>query len=289
MSLQANPYSLMVFSDMDGTFVSDDKNVPVHNLDSLTELYHAGGCFVPCTGRPMSGLLPLLLEHPSTQYAICNNGAQVLEVTHNTAGVQLNSLHEVNLGHERAHELMDVFEQLDVIVDIFTKSHALEAQTDSAHLHEFIHDPHVLVLARQLRKSVDVATYHELVDACDTVARISVIFRDSKTAQFVRDFVAQDARLACVSSADWNIEISDASSTKGAALSWLCKHVSQDLSYCVAFGDSFNDVSMLEVAGNGVAMANSMDGVFPYANTRLAWTNNEAGVGRYLNQLLTDL
>lgn len=289
MGIQTNPYSLMVFSDMDGTFVSDEKTLPSYNLESLTALYEAGGCFVPCTGRPTSGLPSALLEHPSTHYAICNNGAQILEVQQHEAGLQLVPLHETNLGHERAHELVELLEPLDAIMDIFTDSCALEARFDSMHLHEFIHDPHTLVLAKQLRQSVDVANYHELVDACDTIARISVVFRDQHTAQTLRNRVAQDTRLACVSSAAWNIEISDASCTKGAALSWLCEHISQDVASSVAFGDSFNDVSMLQIAGNGIAMANSMEGVSAYATTLLAWTNNEAGVGRYLNQLLADL
>ena len=282
----SSPYSLMVFSDMDGTFVSDEKTIPSDNLQSLTALYEAGGCFVPCTGRPTAGLPKLLLEHPCTRYAICNNGAQILEVHPSATGLHITLLHEVNLGHERAHKLVDMLESFDVILDIFTDSHAVEAQFDSPHLHEFIPDPHTLAFAKQLRRSVAVANYHELVDASDTVARISVVFRDPHTAQLLRKLIAQDPCLVCVSSADWNIEISDASCTKGAALSWLCEHLSQEVDRTVAFGDSFNDVSMLQASGTGIAMANSMGGIASYATTQLTWTNNEAGVGKCLSQLI---
>ena len=55
------------------------------------------------------------------------------------------------------------------------------------------------------------------------------------------------------------------------------------MSELLAFGDSLNDVSMLEAAGTGVAMANAREDVkamgFP-----LCGSNEEDGVARYIEQ-----
>ena len=55
------------------------------------------------------------------------------------------------------------------------------------------------------------------------------------------------------------------------------------MSELLAFGDSLNDVSMLEAAGTGVAMGNAREDVkalgFP-----LCATCDEDGVARYIDQ-----
>ena len=83
-----------------------------------------------------------------------------------------------------------------------------------------------------------------------------------------------------------NLEVSDAAATKGTALTWLCAHVGEDIAGSVAFGDSINDLSMLEAAGCGVAMANAEPEVRAAADAVCA-TNDEAGVGRFIMTRLT--
>ena len=55
----------------------------------------------------------------------------------------------------------------------------------------------------------------------------------------------------------------------------------------VAFGDGSNDAEMLEAAGLGVAMANACDEVLAAAD-RVALSNEEAGVGRMIEELLRE-
>jgi hydroxymethylpyrimidine pyrophosphatase-like HAD family hydrolase len=50
----------------------------------------------------------------------------------------------------------------------------------------------------------------------------------------------------------------------------------------VAIGDGFNDVEMLALAGKGVAMKNAHVEVKKHASEVTKYTNNEAGVGKYL-------
>ena len=71
------------------------------------------------------------------------------------------------------------------------------------------------------------------------------------------DAVARRPELVGVSSIPMNVEVTSVMATKGTALLWLCEHLGVSPADTVAFGDSGNDVSMLEVAGDGVAMANA--------------------------------
>jgi len=55
------------------------------------------------------------------------------------------------------------------------------------------------------------------------------------------------------------------------------------MSQVMAFGDNFNDLSMLETAGLGVAMGNAVDEVKACADLVIG-NNTETGIADVLNQ-----
>ena len=59
------------------------------------------------------------------------------------------------------------------------------------------------------------------------------------------------------SSSTDNIEISSTNAAKGNALRKLCQRLGIDKSETIAFGDSENDLDMLEFAGTGIVMENA--------------------------------
>ena len=63
----------------------------------------------------------------------------------------------------------------------------------------------------------------------------------------------------------------------------LAKHFGIAIESTIAFGDDYNDLSMLENCGIGVAMANASDMVKDASN-ELTLSNEEDGVGVWLNQ-----
>ncbi len=58
-------------------------------------------------------------------------------------------------------------------------------------------------------------------------------------------------------SAPWFLEVMPKGISKGLGLKALCRHIGIDMSEVIACGDSFNDISMVKMAGLGVAMANA--------------------------------
>lgn len=81
------------------------------------------------------------------------------------------------------------------------------------------------------------------------------------------------------------VEVTPQGADKGAALSRLCANLGIDASEVIAFGDNYNDVTMLEWAGRGVAMANAADGVKDIAD-EVTGTNGVGGVAEVLETLL---
>lgn len=79
------------------------------------------------------------------------------------------------------------------------------------------------------------------------------------------------------------LECNPLRATKGNALAWCAEHFGFAMEGLVAFGDSLNDVPMLQAAGLGIAMQNAREDVralgFP-----LCRTNDEDGVACYIEE-----
>ena len=64
---------------------------------------------------------------------------------------------------------------------------------------------------------------------------------------------------------------------KATSLDRLAKSLNIKQEEVMAFGDGYNDLSMIEYAGLGVAMENAVDGVKQRANM-ITKSNNEDGI-----------
>ena len=86
----------------------------------------------------------------------------------------------------------------------------------------------------------------------------------------------------CVSTSKPNfLEITPSGTSKGKALAFLAGHLGFSLAQTLAFGDSLNDLSMLQACGTSVAMGNARCEVKAVC-TFVAKTNNEDGVADFL-------
>ena len=79
------------------------------------------------------------------------------------------------------------------------------------------------------------------------------------------------------------LEIQSKDSGKGEALMWLASYIGLDTERVMSFGDSMNDVSMMQKAPLSVAMINGLDEIKALARFNTEYTNNEDGVARFLN------
>lgn len=62
-------------------------------------------------------------------------------------------------------------------------------------------------------------------------------------------------------SAPWFLEVMPKGISKGIGVKKICEDMGIGTDEVIAFGDSFNDISMLKTAGTGVAMGNAEDAV----------------------------
>lgn len=81
------------------------------------------------------------------------------------------------------------------------------------------------------------------------------------------------------------LECSPKGVNKAYALKYLLNALNIDKSKLIAFGDEHNDTEMLSFASTGYAMKNANPLLLDFADEQIAWTNNEDGVAKTLEEL----
>jgi Cof subfamily protein (haloacid dehalogenase superfamily) len=95
-----------------------------------------------------------------------------------------------------------------------------------------------------------------------------------------------EAEIAITSSGDINLEFNHPEAQKGFALKSLAAKMGIEMKDVMTLGDNWNDASMLEMAGRGVAMANAADGIKELCQYTTK-SNSEHGVAIAIEEMLT--
>ena len=92
-----------------------------------------------------------------------------------------------------------------------------------------------------------------------------------------------DGLLDIYKSAPYFLEIMPLGISKGSMLPLLLEHLGVDREELIAFGDNYNDMTMIGYAGMGVAMGNGEDEVKKIANY-VCESNDEDGIAKTLEK-----
>lgn len=268
----------IVFSDLDGSFLTSAKTVHPANQEALRQLACAHIPFVACSGRPLASLKDQAGKL-GCRYLIASNGANVYDCQEGRL------LFSAGVEPEAALTLMDAVSGMDVVVDLVVDG-TLFSRRDSLERYEGLGvGPESLTVHKKMVHPVDVPLSH-LAQSGGTIDRMGVWYGPRQ------DFEAVCARVESIDGIRWIdseehiVEIVASGVSKGAALGWLCDYLGLDRARSVAFGNGGNDIEMLEVAGDGVALCNSQPGVAPHADHLTAQDNDHGGCGLYLLELL---
>ncbi len=149
---------MIVFSDMDGTLLTSDKQMSDATWAMLDELARRGIEFVPCTGRPLSGVFEPILAHPAVHYAVCANGASVWQLDGDAPACASRATCILShpLDRDLAHRIHRISADHDVTFDIFADGQCFLPRALYERLDEFCGgDPHIAASLRRTRTPID--------------------------------------------------------------------------------------------------------------------------------------
>ena len=270
----------MIATDMDGTLLDGQGQLDLPRLTTIfDELDKRGIRFVVATGNELGRMRKLFGTELTNRITfVVANGARIFEgedkiVEQHWDRHLVQDVLEYFAGRERNYHLVanlqngpHTLEGMDFpIVDrIMTEERAKE----------FYQQIHFLSDFQELDK--------------ESVIKMSIVVDEEQTSS-VTQRINQDfaGRLNAVTSGYGAIDLLPRGIHKGWGLRSLMERWKIDANQIMAFGDSENDLEMLELAGYSFAMENGEEKVKRMAKY-IAPSNNEAGVLQVLEQYLKE-
>ena len=239
--------------DLDGTLLDHKKRILPESLSALAQARAEGIKVVVVTGRHHVAIHPFYQALELDTPAICCNGTYLYDY-------QAKKVLESDpLPVDQALQLIEMLDEHQI--------HGL-MYVDEAMLYER-HTGHVVRTANwaQTLPPEQRPTFTQVPSLAQAAHDVNAVWKFAltdedipKLQQFGR-YVEQQLGLECEWSWHDQVDIARKGNSKGRRLTQWIEAQGGSMENVIAFGDNFNDISMLEAAGTGVAMGNADDAV----------------------------
>ena len=266
-----NKYKLIA-ADMDGTLLNDDSVLTPRTKSAIAEAVKAGIIFVTATGRPMCASEEVNALFDLDMPFIVFNGVKAV------LGKSKKTLFSSSLELGYAKQIYEIGTARDIAVIMWTLEETLRVSCDSSATRDYRK-----ISGAGLNIIDDIEEYGK-----SGIAKMMWIDEPDKI-KIYRGEMAEifEGKVNCYASRPMFLEFVNEQSSKGAALREIGKLYGIDKGEMIAIGDSDNDISMLEYAGLGVAMANASDEVKSVCQ-HIAPSNNEDGVAEVIEKIINN-
>ena len=265
----------MLFMDLDGTLLNDAKQITDGNRAALELALQRGHSAIITTGRPLKSAMEqarmLGMDRPGC-YLIAYNGAVVYDWT------QRKQIFARSLPYDVVHRVFDLTRERGEHVQTYdTWDVLVEERCDDAAVRRYCQ-----LIGMEFRLIDDVRT-----DLREEPVKCLVINYECKDGlekiqTWIRQNMAEE--VDCFFSCDQYLEVVPKGMNKGEAVKMLCQMMGVDIADAVSVGDAANDLTMIEAAGIGVAMANATEEVKAVADYITTRDNNHDGIAEVVER-----
>lgn len=255
--------------DLDGTLLNNNYVMTDRNRRALRNLSAQGVVVVLISGRMHQSILPINnqigLENPIISY----NGGMVKHAK--TEKV----LHHSPIPALIAAELVEYCDRRGLHFNFCLNDRLyIKTRNQWSQLYEKRTGVAATVLDSLQQLNGETPTKMQVLDTPERINRLLIEFKEHF-----------GTRLYVTRTQIEYIEFMNPQVSKGRALEKLAAQLNVPMNLVVAFGDGYNDESMMKVAGFRVAMGNSVNEIKVCADY-IAETNHNDGVAKAVEQLL---
>ena len=282
----------VIASDMDGTLLGDDHRIAPETLEAIKEAQEAGIRFMIATGRNFKGAMAELQDTWLVCDYVVGSGAEVRDPMQNVIETRV-------LSRELCRRVYKSVKKFPVSVIFCTDGYDYRVGTpeeveeslilELQLFHENMTREEILktsVYRRIKENSKVVSGLKEMEEKKIPVYKIFLFSDDTDMLEQIDKVLGENRDIAVASSFPTNLEITDVRAQKGPVLKNYIERLGYAMDEVMVFGDSLNDLSMLEMDfGATVAMENASPEVKAAAKY-VTKSNNEHGVAYAIRELL---
>ena len=264
------------FADLDGTLLNKQKQITPLTYQTLKDWTDKGHKLVLCSGRALDSVIhvreTLGLGDFSNMYLIGYNGGEIYDCTTKTL------LNRVALSYDVAKKCFEIAKKIGIHIQTFSDTHIITEKEDEELIFykRAVHTP--VIFANDFMPYLDK-------EPCKCLA---ISLHDKELMKTFSEAITKElaGQVTVMTSTPNYIEMFPISSGKGFSVKWLCNYLNIPLENALAAGDEMNDISMIEAAGVGIAMANGRDFVKEIADIVTETDHNNDGLVPILKQYM---
>ncbi|OCG21179.1 hypothetical protein A9G22_10150 [Gilliamella sp. App2-1] len=268
-------YKAVAF-DMDGTLLASNRLILPETVEMIKKISAKGVKVILVSGRHHSVIYPYYYQLKLSTPAICCNGSYVYNFEKKEAFAAKP------MTKDQARMLLKLVNQYGIHTLIYTDQMMTYEVLDD-HLEGFF--KWVKSLPDFLQPEIQkVDSFEKVIDQAGAIFKFATSSHNIPALQQFSDTVDSLDVFSCEWSWSNRADVAVKGNTKGNGLTHWAEHEDINLSEIVAFGDSYNDISMLSSAGLGIAMGNADDEVKAKANYAIG-DNNSPSIATELEKL----
>lgn len=264
----------LVVLDLDGTLTNSEKILPQANYDALMRLQQKGVQIALASGRPSYGIRHLATQLHLAQYngfVMAYNGALITSCATNEV------LSATVLSKKLLPSLCQTAQELNVA--IITYDDANDTILSEVSGNKWIE--HEAWLNNQMKLKI----VNNLNDVAPSKLPKCLMVGEPDYMATIEPIVRQKfQQLDVYRSSPFFLEIVPKGVDKAKSIETLRQKLNISVEQIAAFGDGYNDISMVKYAGIGVAMANGCDEIKKVANF-VSVSNDDCGVAYAIEKL----
>lgn len=269
----------LIASDLDGTLLTDKKELTEVTRKTLDTAIKQGIYFVPATGRCFQAVPEAVRNYPGVEYVITSNGGAIYSVS------QKKRVYQCLLKERSVEAILALDIPECVVIEAFLEGIPYSEE-------RYVKDPQAFGATEYGAKYVQ-QTRHSVKDMPAFVREhkqeldeLGFVCGDAGVREAFREELLRSVPdIYITSSIPHLLEIGNCGAGKGKTLAYLLELLGISPEEAMAFGDADNDIDMLSAVKYGVAMGNGSEAC-KEAAFLVADTNEQDGVAKIVQKYL---
>ena len=268
----------LLCTDMDGTLLNDNKEISEVNRKAIVKAIDKGVIVTICTGRIFTFVNYYAQILGIKAPVIASNGAYI------RCGTNHEVLYKGALGIENCRKIMQVLNKHG-INPLFNSMDRILTGHVSSSSESYLKFNKTLDAEHQFKVKVIEDWESTFIEYEEDILKCIAINNNLEIIKAAKEEVSLIDSLEVVSSLYNNFEVMAKGVSKGKAVEFLANYYNIKREEIICIGDNENDLSMIDYAGLGVAMENSLEEV----KSRSDYTtisNNADGVAKVIEKFI---
>ena len=259
----------LIFIDSDGTLKKTDGTISDRVKKAIEKNREVGNKIIICTARPRYQTLEVMKEAGADSIIVSSNGSEIYDSNDNKI-------------------IFNFFIDNDSVIKLVKYAYSKDIRLiltmeDYDYVTKEIRNPN--------QKLLNKHNYVEELTGCN-VKQCMFIDKKSEEIYKIKDILSENNKLHIVDEINesssyeekW-FSVSNSNCSKGNALKIVSKYLNIPIENTITIGNDKNDISMFEVAGVSVAVANASDDIKSKVD-HITLSNDEDGVAIFLETLI---